>query len=66
VSAVDESRWSCPRCNRTVSVYASPPDARAALDAIQARHTKAHRETALAAARATLPNPLRPAKKRSA
>lgn len=60
MSVCDPTKWSCPDCHRTVTVYASEPDTRAAIEAIQLRHSRAHREAAAVVARLGFPNLLRP------
>jgi hypothetical protein len=60
MSVTDPAKWTCPSCHRTVCVYASEPDQRCAIAAMQKRHAAAHKEVAMVLARLGLPNPLRP------
>lgn len=61
MSVTDPAKWTCPHpdCRRrTITVYASEPDQRAAIEAIQRRHAKAHAEAAAILARLGLPTPI--------
>jgi hypothetical protein len=42
VSAVDTSKWTCPSCSRTVTVYGSPAAVRCCITAEQKRHGRIH------------------------
>jgi hypothetical protein len=66
VSAVDPSRWTCPLCDRTVTVYAAEPDQRAALATIQQRHSTAHAEAVAVLARLGFPDPVKRQKGKAA
>ena len=51
MSFVDTDKWTCPTCSRTVVVNGTERDTTAALQAVQARHAKAHRDAAATANR---------------
>lgn len=46
MSDINDERWSCPVCGRTVTVYASPADTEVARRAVQCRHAEQHRRAA--------------------
>lgn len=46
MSPTDTDKWTCPSCGRCVTVYATEPDTRAAMAAVQSRHYTAHRKAA--------------------
>lgn len=59
----EAGRWTCPHasCGNTFTCYGSEHDTAAAIQAVQQRHGKAHREAAVLSARLRKTNVDRPA-----
>lgn len=58
---VEPGKWTCSRCNRTVSVYGSEADVACCIKACQERHARAH--NAAQAVLRTLGLPPKPARR---
>jgi hypothetical protein len=63
---VSQDRWTCPQCvpgHGTVVVIGSQADVKCCIEAVQRRHSEAHRAAAAVVARLGFPNALRPARR---